>query len=827
MFNARIFKKPLLAVAVAVMLLARSATCQDGVTVPKRQQPGRLETGAILLPNGWKLSAAGKTLPLGDLPLNMSLTADGRYLAVIHSGQGENSVAIIDIQAERAISQVTIPKAWYGLAFSHDNKVLYAGGAGDNVIYSYDFARGFLSNERKIVLGDAGAKIYPAGLAVSRDGARLYAVNNLGHSLSAIDARNGTVLKTIPLEADSYPYACVLGADSNTVYVSLWGKSAVAVVDVKSGRVTGRIATDDHPNALLLSPDGEQLFVANANSNTVSVIDVRSRKRTETISTALYPNALEGSTPNALAVSKDGKTLLVANADNNNLAVVDLSRPGSSAVRGFIPTGWYPTGVEFSADQKKIYVANGKGRTSLANPQGPRPFNTPITNQSETQYIGRLLPGTLSIIDVPDAKKLDAYTAQVYANSPYLKDHAITAQPAGANPIPARLGDPSPIKYVIYIIKENRTYDQVLGDLPEGNGDPYLCLFPERITPNHHGLAREFVLFDNFYADAEVSADGHNWSMGAYATDYVEKLWPQTYSQRNRPYDFDPGQAAIALPSIGYIWDQANRAGLSYRSYGEGIRNGKTPADPGKPNAEALEGHFDPYYRGYDLDYRDLDRAKRFIQELKGFEEKGELPRLTIMHLPNDHTAATRPGALTPTAMLGDNDLALGKIVEAISHSRFWKETAIFVVEDDAQSGPDHVDAHRTIAFVASPYAKRRFVDGSMYSTTSILRTVELILGIPPMSQFDAAARPMYNAFTMSADFTPYTARPVSVDLEQRNSQTAWGAQESLRMNLAKEDAAPELALNEIIWKSVKGADSEMPPPVRAAFVHPHQKGDD
>jgi Phosphoesterase family len=408
---------------------------------------------------------------------------------------------------------------------------------------------------------------------------------------------------------------------------------------------------------------------------------------------------------------------------------------------------------------------------------------------------------------------------------------AVTAERDEGNPVPAKVGDASPIKHVIYVIKENRTYDQVFGDMKEGNGDPGLCLFPEKVTPNHHKLAREFVLLDNFYCDGEVSADGHEWSMAAYATDFVEKVWPLQY-RSVRPAgkkSFYPSEGsfdAIARSAGGYIWDRCAEAKLSYRSYGEWIANGKTPDDPGKATVAALEGHFDPKFRGFDLDYPDQKRADRFLEELAGFEKEGDLPRLTILRLPNDHTAGTKVGKPTPTAYVADNDLALGRVVEGVSKSKFWKDTAIFVVEDDAQNGSDHVDAHRTVALVISPYTKRGHVDSTLYSTSSMLRTMELILGLKPMSQFDAAARPMYASFQAKADPTGYQHVAPEADLKETNKQGAWGAKLSEGFDLTKEDAADDLLLNEVIWRSVRGPDAPMPPPVRAAFVLPHPKKD-
>jgi hypothetical protein len=422
---------------------------------------------------------------------------------------------------------------------------------------------------------------------------------------------------------------------------------------------------------------------------------------------------------------------------------------------------------------------------------------------------------------------MSAHSQTVYECSPLKRRQATSVTgpvvPA-ANPIPSRVGDSSPLRYVVYIIKENRTYDQVFGDIPEGNGEPRICLFPDAITPNHHAIAREFVLLDNFYVDSEVSADGHEWSMGAYASDFVERIWPLGYrGDRRVPYPSEAALLDIARPSGGYVWDKAAAKGVSYRSYGEFVANGHTPADPATTSVKALEGHFDPFFRSFDMDYSDAKRADRFLEELAGFEKAGEMPRLVIMRLPNDHTSGTSPGKWTVTACLGDNDLALGRVIEGLSKSRFWPRMAIFVVEDDAQNGSDHVDAHRTVALAISPYIKRHSVDSTLYSTSSMLRTIELVLGLEPMSQFDAAARPMFASFAREPDFRPYLHRPARVDLNARNSPREPMAAASARLNLEIEDRADDLLFNEIIWKAVKGPDATMPPPVRAAFVLPRK----
>jgi len=539
-----------------------------------------------------------------------------------------------------------------------------------------------------------------------------------------------------------------------------------------------------------------------------------------------------GSTPNSLALSAGEMRLFVANANLNAVAVFDVGRPGDSRALGFIPTGWYPTSVRLTPDGRHLLVANGKGASSKANRYGPRPGLDGTNDAAE--YIGGLFQGTVSVVDLPtNPERFHEWLRDCTERCLRSRPGASPANPerrvASDNPIPTRAGKGGPIKHCIYIIKENRTYDQVLGDLEKGNRDPSLCLFPEEVTPNHHKRAREFVLLDNFYVDGEVSADGHEWSMGAYATDYVEKMWPMSYGHnQQKKYSYpSEGRFAIAASSGGYLWDRAKAAGVSYRSYGEFVNNGATTNEPCFTMVPALQGHFDPWFRSFDVDYSDLARADRFIAELRRFEREGEMPSLQILRLPNDHTAGTTIGKRTPRAYVAENDLALGRVVEAVSRSRFWASTAIFVVEDDAQDGPDHVDAHRTIAYAISPYSRRGAVDSTLYSTTSMLRTMELILGLQPMTQFDAAAAPMFNAFQGKPDLHWYRAEASRTDLHESNTALAWGSDISGKLDFSREDAVDDRLLNEIIWRSVKGAASPMPGPARAAFLLGRQDHDD
>ena len=867
---------------LVILSLLVLASCSSRPRSPIRARnievPGQQVDGAMRLPNQWFLRPVGKQIVVGDFPVNIAVHPGGKFAAILHCGNGQHEITVIEIESGKLISRAGIEEAFYGLAFSKDGKKIFCSGAGDEVVHVFSFTDGFLFNPEKIKLRSHKQRAIPAGLCTSSDGKTLFVANVWGHRITEVDLVNkevrGEVLMSTnalmvvedkkdkkddaktndekpPEEdeaaltkraealldqtqsADPFPYDCVLDEKRDRLYVTLWAQAAVAVIDVPTRRVVDRWATEEHPNEMLISKSGQHLFVANANRNTVTVLETLSGKTVETLLAELQPNSPPGNTPNSLALSPDEKTLFVANANINTVAVFDVSTLGKSRSLGFIPVGWYPTSVRVTPDGKRLLVTNGKGILPKANRHGPQPGKQPPTSVYE--YIAGLLQGTLSIIELPGHDKFEEqmrrYTARAYRCLPEQASAGenLDAASIAGNPIPSKEGDRSPIKYVFYVIKENRTYDQMLGDMREGNGDPTLCLFPERVTPNHHRLAREFVLLDNFYVESEVSADGHEWTMGAYASDFVEKTWPLSYGHNKHkkyPYPAE-GNFLIARPAGGYLWDRAREAGVSYRSYGEFVTNGKTNTSPCTSRVAALKGHFDPWYRGFDTDYPDVKRAQRFISELKRFEQEGAMPQLQVLRLPNDHTSGTTTNKLTPTAQVGDNDLAFGMFVEAVSHSRFWPETAIFVVEDDAQNGPDHVDAHRTIAYVISPYAKRQEVDSTMYSTSSMLRTMELILGLKPMSQFDAAARPMFNSFQGRPDFRPYKGLPVSVDLNEKNSKKSWGADLSGTMDFSKEDAADDLLLNEIIWHSVRGPTRPMPAATRAAFVFPHGKVDD
>jgi YVTN family beta-propeller protein len=780
------------------------------------QIPGKIAaTNQVLLPNGWKLSPAGRALPLGDLPLNMQISASGRLMAVTNNGQSTQSIQLIDPKTEKQLDERIIKKSWYGLAFSHDEKMLYASGGNDNRILVYPIQNNKIGAADTIKLGESWPKnkICTTGIAVNKSNTRLYTVTKEDSALYVIEPASHKILKKVKLAAEAY--SCILSPDEKTLYISIWGGSEVSCYSTVTGAINS-IKTGSHPNELLLNKKGTILFVANANDNSVSVINTATRKTIEVISTSLYPTRLTGSTTNGLALSPDEKKLYIANADNNCMAVFDVSKPGSSKSGGFIPVGWYPTNVKTLGN--KILVANGKGFTSMANPKGPQPvkktdnsgYQKGIVNSRE-QYIGGLFKGTLSFIDAPNEAQLKAYTKQVYANTPFNNKIAATAPGEAGNPIPMKRGEKSPIKHVFYIIKENRTYDQVLGDMPKGNGDTSLCIFGEKVTPNLHALSNEFVLLDNFYVDAEVSADGHNWSMAAYATDFIEKTWPTSYGGRGGNYDSE-GTRKVGDPRDGYIWDYCKRAGVTYRTYGEFV-------DDGKPNIKSLKDHYCAQAPGFDLNVTDIKRSQVWAHDFDSLLSINAVPQFNTIRISNDHTSGQKKGAISPIAAVADNDQGVGLIIEHLSQSPIWKESVVFVLEDDAQNGPDHIDAHRSPVYLAGPYVKRNAAIHSMYSTSGVLRTIELVLGLPPMSQYDAAAMPLYECFTNKPDFSPYIVKPARVNLEQRNVADNKSSIRSERFNFSKEDAVPDLDLNEVIWKYVKGENAVMPAPKRSAFV--------
>jgi YVTN family beta-propeller protein len=826
-------------------MLAGTAAAKEK-PASKARGPGATEQGFVL-PNGWTISPAGEQVPLTDLPLNIVALANNRQALVATSGYNSHELTLVDLVSHIKPSTQTAKQTWFGLAHDPESRRVWWSGGGGDLLHVFQLEGDQLTGQtapaatsptfrfRTGLCFDPATKILyscslPAqgstrSLAWEDEDAKGDGVKFRAGALAAIDTTGKSPDRMMAVGIRPYD---VVVARNGLVYVSDWADRAVLPINPREMRILPRIQVGEHPNQMAVHPRDDRLFVACASSNCVSVVDVRSGVVTETIMTALFPNAPEGSTPDALAVSPDGQTLYVANADNNCVAVVDISAENRSQVKGFIPTGWYPTALATTPDGKHLLVGVGKGNETKANPFSPPAADKPGQGKKPSRhrpfpYIGTTLSGALSIVPVPDDEALARYTETVYRNCPY-SDKLLTAAPyERKTAIPTNVGDPSPIKHVIYIIKENRTYDQVFGDIPGANGDPSLVMFGEEVTPNHHKLVREFVLLDNLYCNGHVSADGHPWSTMAYNTDYIGRNWALTYSKRAGIEDDDDGDLANA-PS-GYIWDACARNGLTYRSYQE--FGGRVSQGAGTARMEGrvpgLVGHMSPRYglpRVKGQPVRDSDRLEAFLEEFREFETGGNLPRFIVMSLGEDHTTGTTPGTFTPQACVANNDLALGRIVEAVSHSRYWPQTAIFVIEDDAQNGADHVDAHRTVGLVISPYARRKHLDSAQYSTVSMLRTMELILGLPPLSQYDAAARPMFDSFTDRPDNTPYVAVPARIDVNAKNSQVAYGAERSAKMDFAEYDKIDDFELNEILWRAVKGRDAPLPPAVRRAIAY-------
>ncbi|HXA50827.1 MAG TPA: alkaline phosphatase family protein, partial [Candidatus Acidoferrum sp.] len=755
--------------------------------------------------------------------LNVSVAPDRKAVVALHAGFNPHGLVVVDARSEEAAQRIPLKSAWLGLAWAPNGKRLYVSGGNANgktptraPIYVFDYDNGRLSAKPSSTLEETidTSELYWSGLVHHPSKPLLFAANRgtgAGPSnVVVFDTGTGKLMQRIAVEVN--PYALVLSDNGQTLYVSNWASDSVSVIDVGTLRVIGRIPVGDNPNDMALSKDG-RLFVSCSNDNSVVVVDTKTRQVIERISTALTPNSPEGSTPNALALDRDNQMLFVANADNNDVAVIRVAVRAKSEVLGFIPVGWYPSALAIHGG--KLYVGNSKGMGSYSDIRGP---HSPLPAGPEGNgSVKSLQKGSVEIVDLAQMKtNLRAWTKQVYDNTPYHDDQLVAAKASTTSTvIPHEVGAGSPIKHVLYILKENRTYDQVLGDLGKGNGDPRLTIFGEKVTPNHHALARQFVLLDNLFCDGEVSVDGHSWSNSAYATDFNEKLWPVTYGGHSKA-----GESAAYIPGAGHMWDLAQKKGLTYRSYGEYATRASTGTTmEASPGVGGLLGHVAPKFKLPGM--RDTDNAAEFLREFDEFERNYDspvatkrLPNFMVMSLPEDHTAGTTPGRNTPIAMVANNDYAVGMIVDRISHSRYWPETAIFIIEDDAQDGADHVDARRTTAYVVSPYIKRQTIDSTLYTTSSVLRTMELLLGLPPMSQYDAAASPMYASFSDSPDLTPFVHVKPQVDVNEKNTLRAYGARRSMKMDFRDVDEAPMAELNEILWKSIKGADSPVPAPV-------------
>ncbi|MBI4893798.1 MAG: beta-propeller fold lactonase family protein [Acidobacteria bacterium] len=789
-------------------------------------QPPHPIPGGYSLPNGWQITPTGKAIHTQDLILNLTQSKDQRIVVAQHGGFNPHGLVVIDAATQAATQQIGLHSGWLGMAWSRDGSKLYVSGGNASgprhtsdiaPIYVFSYANGRLGEKPEAEWRDtlAAGEVYFTGLAMHPKQNLLYVGNRgadpqPGH-VAVFDTTTGKVVKRIPVDVS--PYDLQMNAAGTVLYVSNWSSDSVAIIDTAAGKVVGTIPTGHNPNDLEIGADG-RLYVSNGNENTVTVIDTQKRRAIETINVGPTARAPQGTTPNALVLDRKNNILFVANADNNCVAVVNVAAAGESQVLGFIPSGWYPSALLLDG-KNNLYVGNSKGLEPHANPLGP---TSPLLNGKPTKDTVRdIQRGTVNIVSLANLKTgLKAWTKQVYDNIPYKDDYLTMARPPKEpSVVPQEVGAGSPIKHIIYVIKENRTYDQLFGDMKEGNGDARLAIFGDEITPNHHAIARQWVLFDNLYCDGEVSVDGHSWSNSAIATDYNEKMWPAQYGGHSKTT-----RAGAYVPAAGHLWDLAAKKGLTYRSYGEyATRASDGTTMDASPGVGGLLGHVSPKFKMPGM--RDTDNVRVFIEELEQYEKNYNsanpnlrLPNYIVMSLPEDHTAGTRPGGFTPRAMVANADWAIGQLVDRLSKSPYWPEMAIFMIEDDAQNGPDHVDARRTVGLVAGPFVKRGFVDSTLYTTSSMLRTMELLLGLPPMTQYDAAAMPMYNAFRTSPELAGYRAIAPRINVNEKNTALAWGARESMKMNLDEVDEAPMFALNEIIWKSVKGPNSPMPLPV-------------
>ncbi|MEO8575765.1 MAG: bifunctional YncE family protein/alkaline phosphatase family protein [Gemmatimonadales bacterium] len=784
-------------VAVAMLLACSSPRSPD---IQSKTEAPRLPTGALLDP-------AGRISEIGALPLAMVASPDGKRLVLSLNGYRENGVQIVDRQTGAIVQTLVQPAAFIGLVFSPDGKRLYASGGNDDVVYSYDWIDGTARASDTLVLAvrtKADGRRYPAGVGVSLDGSTIYVAENLADSLAVVDVATGRVTQRFATER--YPYGVAVGPDG-TVYVSAWGGSTVSVFKPSSKRLveTRRIIVGRHPSALLLNKDGTRLFAASASTDRIAVVDTRKLEVIAQLSDAVVGAPSQGSTPNALALSPDGRRLFVAEADNNSVALLDLSAKtsgvgtatGNDEVTGRIPSDWYPSALVATRDS--LFVANAKGRRTGANPDGPG--RTWGTKHNPLSITLAQISGTLMMTAIPrDVGEISQSSARVARANGWDLTRANASYP--------------PIEHVIYIIKENRTYDQVFGDLMQADGDTSLLFFPRRVSPNQHALAERFGIFDRFFVNAEVSPDGHNWSTAAYTTDYVQKTVPANYSNRGRTYDYE-GTNRDEVPDddvaspVAYLWNLAQEAGITFRNYGEFVIPLEAKPDASRPGTYRglkpyLAEHTNERYPDYDLDIPDQRRADIWITELATFERSGNMPAFEIVRLPNDHTAGARAGSPTPHAYMADNDLALGRMIEALSKTQFWRNTAVFVVEDDAQNGSDHVDSHRSPMLVISPWARGGVVH-RFTNTTDVVATMEELLKLRTMSHFDRFGRPLRDIWASRPDVRPYVALIPSVSLEERNPAKGALAEASRKLALQKEDIADEELFNRILWRTIKG----------------------
>ncbi len=736
------------------------------------------------LPTGVRLDAAGEAIDLGSLPINLVLAPEKDKAVVVLSGWREQGLQVVDLKTRKVTQTLLQDGAFYGAAFSPDGRELCVSGGNTDQLFVYAWKDGAASLENKFELAkaktaDGTGTSYPAGLAFSPNGKFIYAVEDVGDRLAVMNAATGQIVQRFP--TDHYPYGVALTANGR-VFVSAWGGSTVSQFRVLADGTLaylGRIEVGRHPSALAVQ--GTSLYVTLAGSDRVAIVDTKLGKVARYVHDAAPGAPPEGSTPNAVALNSDGKRLLVAEADNNAIAVFDVA---TGKLLGRIPTDWYPTAIAEMGDQ--LLTLSGKGHGTHANPDGPVPL-TNWPNGNPTAYALGQLNGTLRVLPASlPPSQLAGFTERVAVANNWQHKTAARHYP--------------PFRHVVYIIKENRTYDQVLGDMKEGDGDPSLVYFPDiSVTPNHHQLARRFGLFDRFFVNAEVSSQGHIWSTAAYVTNYGEKVVPSGYAGKRGEIDGEESDE----PERGFLWTLASREGVTFRDYGEMV-------EPGWPVTQHdLGPDISPDYVPMDFVTQDQKRADVWTAELQRFVRDGNLPQLEIVWLPMDHLAAGRPGKCTPRACMADNDLALGRMVQALSHSPYWKDTVFFVVEDDAQAGPDHTDSHRAPFYAMSAYNRpgtvHRFIN-----TTDVIAAIEDILGMGRLSKFDYFSRSLADIFAATPDLTPYDPIIPTQDLNEKNPQNTAAARLSEGLDFSAPDRADDQLYNRILWMMLKG---DAPPP--------------
>jgi DNA-binding beta-propeller fold protein YncE len=801
-----------------------------------REQVGRQADGSFLVSSGWRVQPAGKQVPLDTLPMSMALSKDGKYLLVLNGGYRPPSIIAIRVADMTEASRVPVADAWLGLAVAPDGKI-YAGGGSRATVFEFSISpEGQLAAGRELVVVAQEQRQWEdfiGDVTISPDGRMIYASDLYRDAIVAIHRDSGKVANIF--KTGRRPYRILFHPDGKSIFVSSWSDATVYLHDAQTGEQLTRVRLGPHTTDMVLSNRKAEddkdappyrLFVAAANTNSVFVVNVSGSnelKLAETLNVAITPLHPLGMTPSALALSPDQTKLFVACSDANAVAVADVSE-SRSRVMGFIPAGWYPMAARVLPDNR-LLVLNGRGLQSYPNPDyaGPKQVSNVHQGDARRYYVGSMQTGTLSVIDPFDEVALDKYTQTAQAQQHYRDSDLDLKSLPEDSLIVSRPGHHSPIEHVIYIVKENRTYDQVFGKIGKGNSDPSLCLFDESTAPNHYKLAREFVLFDNFYVNSDVSADGHSWATASIAPDYVQKLWPNEYASRRKHYDFE-GEEPANSPPAGYIWNNALAAGLTVRNYGYWADNKKQPGPDGvqieKVKDPALAPITNMKYRSFDLEYPDVERAKTFLEDVKQFEASGSMPNLMILRMGNDHTNGTSPGKLAPLSSFADNDYAIGMLVEGVSKSKFWPSTAIFIIEDDAQNGPDHVDSHRSPMLAISPYTHHGAIDSGMYNQSSVMRTMELILGMRPLTHYDAGARPLVTAFTAPANNAPYTAESPRISLTQKNPERSATAARSEKMDFDEADEIDDDELNAILWIAIKG--TEPPVPVRSYFSARH-----